>query len=277
MSISAAFYDQDIEVFGEDTRWEVIRSATDDRRAWIGESPVCPLLKTHGIAHVGRMWAGPGFQVIRLDASGTFVLAGLEGQGETLIDGQWRTIKENEICLRWTFGWVRYQESGETSQILSSDSPVIQKSSVAPLKHAIAGLSAELAGETSEDALQHHWVELIHRHVLKAARPYQRDDRLWNLWKTVENDLARHWTLDDLGKIAHVSHEHLRRLCKQQLGRSPIQQLTYLRIHRAVSLLTTSDDKIETIAREVGYDNPFTFSNAFKRWTGRRPSDFQQG
>ena len=41
-------------------------------------------------------------------------------------------------------------------------------------------------------------------------------------------------------------------------------------------LASCSDDKIETIAREVGYESPFTFSNAFKRWTGRRPSEYRE-
>ena len=69
-----------------------------------------------------------------------------------------------------------------------------------------------------------------------------------------------------------MSQEHLRRLSRQQLGRSPIQQITHLRMRRAVSLLASTGDKVETIAREVGYENPFTFSNAFKRWTGLTPA-----
>ena len=121
----------------------------------------------------------------------------------------------------------------------------------------------------------HHWIELIHGFVARAARPYQGDDRLWRVWKEVGRDLARDWKLKDLEGIAHLSQEHLRRLTKQQLGRSPIQQITHLRMRRAVARLATSEDKVETIAREVGYENPFTFSNAFKRWTGKRPSDYR--
>ena len=47
-------------------------------------------------------------------------------------------------------------------------------------------------------------------------------------------------------------------------------------MRRAVSLLTSTEEKVETIANAVGYENPFTFSNAFKRWTGKRPSDFRE-
>ncbi|MDF1739097.1 MAG: AraC family transcriptional regulator [Verrucomicrobiales bacterium] len=281
----------DHEIFGEATRWEVVRADADDDRTWLAESPVCSLLQLHQIAHVGRMWASVPFEVIRSEASGTFALVVLDGEGETMIDGRWRTVTKGDICLlpafaptairakkgaTWHFAWVRYEEARETSPILSSNSPVIHRGLVKPLSYAIAGLAAEMEQEKDEPAMLHHWIELIHGFVARAARPYQGDDRLWRVWREVEQDLARDWSLADLEKIAHLGQEHLRRLTNQQLGRSPIQQITHLRMRRAVSRLTTSEDKVETIAREVGYDNPFTFSNAFKRWTGKRPSDFRE-
>jgi AraC-like DNA-binding protein len=291
MAIKQESHEDDRERFGEDARWEVVRADTGDDRLWLADAPVCSLLQVHHISHVGRMWASAPFEVIRSESSGTFALIVLEGEGETLIDGEWRTVVEGEICLLpafvptairaksdqvWHFAWVRYEEARETSPILSSNSPVIHKGSVDPLNFAIAGLSAELQRETSEPATLHHWVELIHGFVARAARPFQGDDRLWRVWKEVERDLARDWKLKDLEGIAHLSQEHMRRLSQQQLGRSPIQQITHLRMRRAVSLLATTEEKIETIAKAVGYENPFTFSNAFKRWTGKRPSDYRE-
>ncbi len=78
------------------------------------------------------------------------------------------------------------------------------------------------------------------------------------------------WTLSELARVAHVSGEHLRRLCTQQLGRTPMRQVTYLRMRRAAELLSTTDEKIESITHAVGYQNPFVFSNTFKKWIGWR-------
>jgi len=282
---------QDAETFGADTRFEVVRAKEGDERDWLSDAALCALLTTHHIAHVGRMWAKPPFTVIRAEASGTFVLVGLEGEGETLIDGEWRSVKAGEICLLpafaptgiraakddvWNFAWVRYEESRETSPILSSSSPVIHTGVVQSLDHAIAGLQLEATRDSPEAAMLHHWVELIHGFVSRAARPYQGDDRLWRVWELVEQHLEKNWKLDDLAAIGCLSPEHLRRLCHQQLGRSPIQHVTYLRMRRAVHYLTTTHDKVETIGQAVGYESPFTFSNAFKRWTGRRPSEFRE-
>jgi AraC-like DNA-binding protein len=72
-----------------------------------------------------------------------------------------------------------------------------------------------------------------------------------------------------------MSPEHLRRLCKKELGRSPIQHLTFLRMKHARYLLGTTDDKVEVIAHAVGYESPFTFSNTFKKWVGWRPSELR--
>lgn len=281
----------DIEAFGDRTRWECVRADAHDPRSWLTGSPLCPILGVHHIAHSGRMWAQHPFAVVRAESSGTFALAVLEGEGETLVDGDWRSVGKGEICLLpafaptgirakghgiWHFAWVRYEEERGLSPILSADSPVFRRLPGEALDHAIAGLIAESAAEAPEPAALHHWVELIHGFVARAARPWQGDDRLWRVWRAVEANLVREWRLADLAEVAHLSEEHLRRLSQQQLGRSPIQQVTHLRMRRAVSLLAGTDDKIETIALAVGYENPFTFSNAFKRWTGRRPSDYRE-
>ena len=54
-----------------------------------------------------------------------------------------------------------------------------------------------------------------------------------------------------------------------------MQQLTYLRIQYAAHQLATTRARIDDIAVQVGYQNPFAFSNTFKRMTGFRPSRFQ--
>ncbi len=144
--------------------------------------------------------------MIRAEASGTFALVGLKGEGETLIDGAWRKVRPGEICLlpafahtgirtankkTWHFAWVRYEEARETSPILSASSPVIRFGNVHALDHSIAGLFVECADEQPDPSAVHHWVELIHGFVTRAARPFQDDDRLWRLWERVEKRLKR--------------------------------------------------------------------------------------
>lgn len=92
----------------------------------------------------------------------------------------------------------------------------------------------------------------------------------------VEGGLARPWTLDDLARRAHVSREQLRCLCRRQFGRSPMEHLAHLRMHRAVILITRTTGKIHKIARDVGYQDPYTFSTAFHRHFGVTPSSLRK-
>jgi AraC-like DNA-binding protein len=278
---------QDIQILGSGTRYQVVRADPEDMRDWLQKGPACSLLLHHHISHVGIMEAKPRFEVVRADQSGTFMIACYEGEGVVLVDGQWKRIREGQACLqppfvmnslkclpgkRWKFAWVRYSESRETRPIVSSLSPVTGAFDPAPLKAAIEGLHAE-AQEAQNASALHHWSELVHHYVLRFAQPHQVDTRLWRVWQCAEADLARPWTLTELAAIACMSEEHLRRVCRKELGRSPMQHLTFLRLQRARHLLSVTDDKIEVIANAVGFESVFTFSNTFKKWVGWRPSE----
>ncbi len=280
---------KDTEILGKSTRYQVVRADVSDLRGWMQDGPVCPLLAQHHISHCGIMKAVPPFQIVRANQSGTFMLACLEGEGVILADGQWKRIRAGQACLLppfvmnalkclpgkpWNFAWVRYREARETRPILSSISPVTGNFENAPLKAAIEGLHAESISENGASAL-HHWSELVHHYVLRFAQPHTADDRLWRVWQRVETDLARAWSLEELAAIACLSGEHLRRLCRKELGRSPMQHLTHLRLQRARHLLSVTDDKVEVIARAVGFESAFTFSNTFNKWIGWRPSEFR--
>ncbi len=280
----------DRHISGAETRQTIVLANADDPRKWLRDGPVCALLKQHHIGHTGIMRAAPPYEVVRTQQSGTFMLACFEGEGVVLVDGAWKRIRKGQACLlppfvmnalkcvpgkAWKFAWVRYDESRESTPIVSALSPVAGNFDPLPLKFAIEGLHAEASGAGTSAAL-HHWTELIHHYVLRFAQPKHPDDRLWRLWQQVEADLSRAWTLTDLAGIAHVSEEHLRRLCRKELGRSPMQHVTFLRLQKARHLLATTQEKVESVATEVGFKSTFSFSNTFKSWIGVRPSDFRK-
>ena len=280
---------QDRRIFGEDSVVEVVQAHEEKNREWLKEVPICELLAQHHILHVAIMHAQHPLEVVRTNQSGTFMLACFAGKGEVLVDGSWKTVSAGQACLLppfvanamrcipgqpWDFCWIRYLESRESTPIISEISPVLGSYDPHPLLSAIRGLIAESSGVKSSSQ-QHLWVELIHHYVLRFAQPHQKDERLWKLWTAVEPHYDKPLTLTDLASIACVSEEHLRRLCKKQLGRSPMQHLTFLRMRRASEMLSTTDEKIETIAHAVGYSSAFHFSNVFVKWVGCRPSEYR--
>ena len=131
---------------------------------------------------------------------------------------------------------ICYEQPPEQRPVVSTSSPVLAKFDAEPMRAAILGLWHECCGDIATAQI-HHWVELVHNYVLRFAQPWRGDDRLWKLWEKVAADLTADWTLERLAAEAHLSREHLRRLCRRQLGRSPRHHVTYLRMRRAVELL----------------------------------------
>lgn len=268
------------------TETHVVGPETRERRVHATE---CPALSAHHIAHAGLADATLPYEMVRMDLSGTYFLSCSAGHGQILLDGRWQTCREGWACLapphallafravagvRWEFTWVRYQQPADQKPVLTSSSPALARFDPWPLRAAVTGLCEEVRSQTAPAALS-HWVELIHTYVVRFARPWQTDDRLGHLWEHVAARLGEPWSLDRLAQRCHLSTEHLRRLCRRELGRSPMHHVIFLRMQQAAKLLATTDDKVETIASAVGYANPFVFSTTFKKWVGWRPSDYR--
>ena len=88
--------------------------------------------------------------------------------------------------------------------------------------------------------------------------------------------LAAAWDLTRMARCAGVSEESLRRLCQRYLKRSPMAQLTRMRMQAAADILRYTDEKLASVALRLGYADAFSFSAAFKRTMGRSPQTFRK-
>jgi AraC-like DNA-binding protein len=178
---------------------------------------------------------------------------------------------------RWQIAWVIYEEwsSPNSTPVLPFSTTMLVKADVRFLRVTIQGLYREVIGPAQAEAMR-HWTELIHLHAMRITQREPNQNRLWHIWEAVDAEPWRPWSIASLSRQAHMSGEHLRRICQKQLGRSPMQQVTYLRMQRAAILLQSSQATVESVARAVGYDNPFAFSVAFKRWIGVSPGRYHR-
>lgn len=266
-----------------------LRATQLESLRWGKDFPVCQTLKQHHIVHVGIQDDAISIKVPQSKQTDTCFLACYGGKGKVLINGQWQICKSGFGCLlpsgadyafesipgvRWQFCWVSYGQT-VSQPIASMASPVMARFETLPLRSAINGLLHEFNG-AGQPALIQTWTDLVHAYVLRFAQPKEPADSLCLLWERVTTQLSGQWTLSRLSREAGYSCEHLRRLCRGQWGRSPMHQIAYLRMRRAAELLTGTDHTIESVAREVGYQSPFVFSNAFTKWMGWRPSEYRR-
>lgn len=276
----------DKTTFGEHSSWSTIVADNLSVGDLFEQACICPAFTQHNIKHSGVMNAQFPFGILRLHQSGTFFMACIEGGGEVLIDGVWRPVNAGQSCLlpphminglraiegtNWKFAWVRYAEDKNKKNVANSHSPTIGEFNCESVVNVVQGLNSELK-QCPHESVVSCWVNLLHQQVLKFANPRIVDDRLKVIWNQVVEDLSRDWTLFELSKLGFISEEHLRRLNNSQIGRSPMQHLIYLRMVEARRLLIDTNDTVESICLEVGYKNPFSFSNTFQKWMGCRPS-----
>jgi AraC-like DNA-binding protein len=280
----------DVTIHSPRTRMRGVRAADVESRPWIADFPVCQTLNQYQMVHIGIQEAVAPTKIVRTKQTTTYFLACVGGQGRVLIDGRWRICREGYACLlpahtlnafeatsgaRWEFCWVCYNRPAEQRPIADTTSPVMARFDPLPLRSAILGLMYECNGPAQPTLIQ-EWTDLVHAYVLRFAQPTDQPDQLRLLWERVASNLGDEWSLGRLAREAGYSNEHLRRLCRRQLGRSPMHQVTYLRMRRAAELLATTEHTIESISHEIGYQNPFVFSNAFTKWIGWRPSEYRR-
>ena len=69
---------------------------------------------------------------------------------------------------------------------------------------------------------------------------------------------------EDVRDYTCMSESTVKRLLKKSTGRNLIEQIRYIRIQQAKSLLLTTTDKICSIGYSVGFESPSNFCRVFK-------------
>ena len=267
----------------------VVAAEYKDERPWVLTGVRCKELGLFEIAHLGVAEMLAPYEVVRAHQTGAFFMACLGGQGQVLVDGRWRTISAGQACLqpagirnsfrigrskRWDFCWVRFAGGVRSNTIFRASSPVLADFDAEPLRSAVSGLIAELSGN-AVSRRSHQWIELIYDYVRGFAGSFRGDARVQKLWDVVHGRLDAPWDTQALSRESGMSFEHLRRLCLKEIGRTPMNHLTHLRIQQAIRLISESNEKMSVIAGQVGFASGNSFSSAFKKCTGHAPSHFR--
>ena len=80
-------------------------------------------------------------------------------------------------------------------------------------------------------------------------------------------------SIEDVAHFVGVSRSTLFRMFIRYLEVSPKEYLERYRIRKASALLRTTDLTVGSIATSVGYDNGLYFSKAFRKMTGKSPTE----
>ena len=100
------------------------------------------------------------------------------------------------------------------------------------------------------------------------------DEQLASAMRQMHGQLARSWTVAQLGKTAGLSRSAFFERFTRTVGLRPMEYLLAWRMAVAKDLLRRHDFGLAEVAERVGYGSASTFSTAFSRHVGQSPSSY---
>lgn len=117
------------------------------------------------------------------------------------------------------------------------------------------------------DALQHREA---------SSRRYKQDPRIRVVMDYLNSHMDEQFSLEFLSEMVGICKSSLRRLFKEQSGKTVGEYVVELRMSTAARQLLISDKPISTIAYEVGYENPGYFTRVFRGYFGTSPYEYRR-
>jgi transcriptional regulator GlxA family with amidase domain len=92
----------------------------------------------------------------------------------------------------------------------------------------------------------------------------------------LHHDIARRWTVDELGQDVGLSRSALAERFIRLIGVPPMHYLANWRMQVATEKLRSTNASLAQVAELVGYDSEAAFSRAFKRSFGVPPATWRR-
>ena len=118
------------------------------------------------------------------------------------------------------------------------------------------------------EALLYALLALISAPPKSSSSPFARAVKMLD-------DLQCEKTVAEIAEMYGMTPNHFIRSFKNYVGASPNAYRIHRRIESACEMLASTEMRIDSIARAVGYDDPLYFSRAFKRTIGMTPTEYR--
>jgi len=256
-------------------------------REWSLDWTQAEWLRPHRIIAVGVSRVTRGFAFAGHMRGMCVLTACIEGQGRAQVGTQALRFGTGQVYRiplhqwyaywaehgHWRLAWICFATPRERDNLWAGPA-TLRTGDGRWLCDLLEAFRSEVTG-TRDRAIIAPMVALFDRTAQRLSGISPPQDPLASLWSLVETDPVHAWHLGELAQRSGMSVESLRLLSRRHCGRSPMAQVTWLRMQQARRLLSESELSVAVIAGRVGYDNPFAFSTAFKRCMQLPPSHYQ--
>ncbi|MBN1676821.1 MAG: AraC family transcriptional regulator [Kiritimatiellae bacterium] len=119
---------------------------------------------------------------------------------------------------------------------------------------------------------------LSHLALQRNYRASRREDpfELDRIIAFMRRHLAKPLAVETLAASCGLSPSHFSQQFKARTGHSPIDYFIRLKMQRAAELILTTRLKMNRIAAQLGYEDPYYFSRVFRKVMGSAPTQYRE-
>lgn len=111
--------------------------------------------------------------------------------------------------------------------------------------------------------------------IVTSADSYEHDIIFFEIDRYIRAHLAK-ISATELEDVFHFNRNYYNQLIKSQTGKTFSNYLAQLRLEKAKHLLADTEESIQSICTQIGYENRTFFYKIFRREFGQTPSEFCQ-
>jgi two-component system response regulator YesN len=102
-----------------------------------------------------------------------------------------------------------------------------------------------------------------------------KNEQLKKVFEYIQLHFNQEILVSEAAARANFSPTYFSRQFKKETGRSFVEYVTFVRLQRAIWLIRHTNDTIEQISDEIGFNTPNYFSAIFKKYVGLSPSEYR--
>lgn len=171
--------------------------------------------------------------------------------------------------------------SSFTFQIFDNQEPW-QAEALSIMQQILAAQDSVSSGELLTSALiQRLWLKIYENADISYTENHKNNSsssqlRLQTMMQYIHLNYAHNISLDDIARHAIISKSTALNLFRKYLHITPVNYLINYRLKKAVILLSNTDEKINAISDETGFNNVDYFCRTFKKRYHLTPSEYRK-
>lgn len=138
------------------------------------------------------------------------------------------------------------------------------------------GYTRKIFMESQIKELLAHFYSHLENKELQSSIPLEEIEKLFNAKEIIANNLNTPPTLSELSKMIGLNNNKLKKNFKELFGVPVFKYLQNERLTKAYDLLKSKEKNVQEVAWFVGYESLSSFSNAFQKRFGYRPSEVRK-